>query len=142
MTLINYIYLPKSIQKVNRGVFFLYKRGVALNEESALNEVVRYMFSEVAWQISSWLLSIVKAQIFFRPTVLVTKSSPSILNEHCNREVQSATQENSLQSPLGHIKLLCYFVGDRLRRCTLENMSHDWPCVRLRDFRNISIGIG
>ena len=81
MTLIHYIYLPKSIQKVNRGVFFLYKRGVALNE------VVRYMFSEVAWQVSSWLLSIVKAEIFFRPTVLVTKSSPSILNEHCNREV-------------------------------------------------------
>ena len=42
MTLINYIYLPKSIQKVNRGVLFLYK-GVALNEESALNEVVRYL---------------------------------------------------------------------------------------------------
>ena len=42
MTLINYIYPPKSIQKVNRGVLSLYK-GVLLNEESALNEVVRYI---------------------------------------------------------------------------------------------------
>ena len=33
MTLINFVYLPKSIQKVNRGIFFLYK-GVVLNGES------------------------------------------------------------------------------------------------------------
>ena len=49
MTLINYIYLPKSIQKINKGVSFLYKGVVlngeshVLNEESALNVVVRYI---------------------------------------------------------------------------------------------------
>ena len=40
MTLVNYIYLPKSIQKVIRGVLSLYK-GVVLNE------VVQYVLRSV-----------------------------------------------------------------------------------------------
>ena len=54
MTLINYIYLPKSIQKVNKGVLSLYKgRGrTKRGERTKRGSTVYHNLSRAAGQIS------------------------------------------------------------------------------------------